>query len=410
MSRAASRCELILEPNWLPCRSESIGATRYLKSRYIDSHRDRDWFLALATAMEVYDSLQSRALIMFYIFVRRFMPTGLHYGFDHIAGDEVMQHLLSSVEKFSAGQKTPTYTFAEQKAYDYTMLVLTSLETWMKQGKTWEDALKAAKARHGSNHENQANWRAQGLYSPAGLLAALILVPTNETSLKIIVSRLEIDWMLCPCGELNVTRGYWRGLNTQNIHTVFLPETRATVKSLFLADYTPLFHNFVECRKNIKPYLQPWAQDISLSHGPDLEDLPLPSVETSPLSEISSSQDEVDTELISTTGDDGAEGVSRGLEANMDNDQETTTQKKMSIQEPGPGVELMNAALAIEQKRILDSVGNTEINPFMGEKGASTKRRGDTSDDRATKCLKLATRADVESLPQKQMWKRPLQS
>ena len=69
MPRAASRCELILEPDWLPCRSQSIGATEYLKSRYIEFHEDCDWFLALATAMKDYDSLQSRALIMFYIFV-----------------------------------------------------------------------------------------------------------------------------------------------------------------------------------------------------------------------------------------------------------------------------------------------------------------------------------------------------
>ncbi|KAI0506290.1 hypothetical protein F5B22DRAFT_650849 [Xylaria bambusicola] len=208
-------CERTLEPVWLPCKDQPIGGTLSQRLLYATNNSDRDWFLRLATAIMGHAALQGYALMLFYLFVL---------------------------------------------------------------------ALEVARAGNEKIGAGQSQWKAPGLYSPAGLLAVLVLDDSKEEEshdLKMVISQLESNWMLSPRNTLNVTRGYWCGLNSQNIHTVFHPGQEGTIESrsssnyVPLANYTSLFHNFIECRKQInKYYLQPWAQGIFLSRDPDLEDLP----------------------------------------------------------------------------------------------------------------------------------------
>ncbi|KAI0465899.1 hypothetical protein F4859DRAFT_519621 [Xylaria cf. heliscus] len=62
-----------------------------------------------------------------------------------------------------------------------------------------------------------------GIRTPAGILAALILAHPDDT-LKDRVRRPEIDWMRKqPRNVLQVTDGFWNGLNANNIENVFTP-------------------------------------------------------------------------------------------------------------------------------------------------------------------------------------------
>ncbi|KAI0914037.1 hypothetical protein F4823DRAFT_574226 [Ustulina deusta] len=66
----------------------------------------------------------------------------------------------------------------------------------------------------------------------------------------------------------DVEEGFWKGLNSANLYTVFATEEARRPEFRMLASYTPLFRDFLSCRRDIRPYLQPWCQDIALEEEP----------------------------------------------------------------------------------------------------------------------------------------------
>lgn len=96
------------------------------------------------------------------------------------------------------------------------------------------------------------------------MLAILIIAHPDDNKFKDrIVKRLQIDWMITQDPEtLDVRHGFWAGLNSRNLHQVFLPEEEREAQTELLADYNVLFGGaFVRAKTDIKPFLQEWARD-----------------------------------------------------------------------------------------------------------------------------------------------------
>ena len=67
---------------------------------------------------------------------------------------------------------------------------------------------------------------------------------------------------------LAVSQGFWKGITMENLYSVFAPAEPREASCPLLADYDQLLgENFLRCRRDIRPYLQPWARNISLEEG-----------------------------------------------------------------------------------------------------------------------------------------------
>lgn len=147
---------------------------------------------------------------------------------------------------------------------------------WMSRGESWEDCLAAVKMdneRRKKKKEKKIRWMARGLYSPTRLLAVMILAHLDAARYKHWIGRLNIDWMLTRRESLDVSHGLWKGLHTANIYTMFSLEEFRTTPTPLSVDYTLLCTGFLASRSNIRPFLEPWAQSISVEREPDLKDL-----------------------------------------------------------------------------------------------------------------------------------------
>jgi hypothetical protein len=73
-------------------------------------------------------------------------------------------------------------------------------------------------------------------------------------------------------GALKVEGGFWEGISINNLYTAFAPPEPVESDAILLADYDRLFgQDFPHCRKDIRPFLEPWAQHISLDEDPSDE-------------------------------------------------------------------------------------------------------------------------------------------
>lgn len=112
------------------------------------------------------------------------------------------------------------------------------------------------------------SWKAPGLHSPAALLAVLIIAHTDRdtvTKFRKYISGLQIDWMVLQNRQaLHVRDGFWEGVDSNNLHTIFATEVievRRKEAGLLL-DYDSIFgRNFVACRKDIRPFVHSIALD-----------------------------------------------------------------------------------------------------------------------------------------------------
>ncbi|KAK8073325.1 hypothetical protein PG994_004224 [Apiospora phragmitis] len=72
--------------------------------------------------------------------------------------------------------------------------------------------------------------------------------------------------MIQPRQSLNVRDGFWKGLNAKNLATGFQAEEHRKLDAESAADYDlPSGKEFEPCRRVIRPYLDDWAKDITLS-------------------------------------------------------------------------------------------------------------------------------------------------
>ena len=197
--------------NWLPLRRvQPVVASKALQSRYVDGHKNSDWFVRFAADMESRDSTQSKIVLKFYLFLRDYLPDGLVGEYAHIDGNEVMHHLLCHAE----------HTASRHKVSRSVETSWGELEKWVGRGATWEEALKAKPVGRFKKSGPPA-----GLYPPAGVLSILILShPDPDARFRAQIGRLQIDWMMQKREGLVVRSGFWKGVAETNLHTVFKPE------------------------------------------------------------------------------------------------------------------------------------------------------------------------------------------
>ncbi|KAI1421247.1 hypothetical protein F5Y12DRAFT_38940 [Xylaria sp. FL1777] len=255
--------------DWLPLARSTPMLSKPMHMKFIKSHKDRDWFLCLAWAMDEHkdDQTQSRMLAKIYLLLRDYLPRGLTGKFAHIHGNDVVDHLLCHVGE---------HAMSRHKATRDADVAFTALEQWMKKGRNFTEAIQSARNERGEDgSQKRRSWKAPGLYSPAGMLALLaIAYPDNK--FKDRIGRLQIDWMMTsPRDTLQVQHGFWKGVDKDNIYDIFQPEEYRRAAATFLADYTRILgRDFMRCRKDIRPFVQPWAAaKIMLEDEPlDIED------------------------------------------------------------------------------------------------------------------------------------------
>lgn len=109
----------------------------------------------------------------------------------------------------------------------------------------------------------------------AGMIAVLVISHPDH-KFKDWIGRLQISWMMTQDPEhLHVEQGFWKGITHKNLHDAFkVAETPARqAQQPLLADYDVLFGPaFKSCRRDIRPHLPIWAQDVSLKEPPSDED------------------------------------------------------------------------------------------------------------------------------------------
>lgn len=133
-----------------------------MRQSNLDAHKHRDWFLALASAMEPINAAQSSFFAKFYLFLRDFLPRGLTGRFAHIHGNDVMRYICSSSEVTRSRHKA---TKAANAAFE-------DLAKWMGTAKTWQEALEKAKTAPETQKVHKRRFgKAPGLHSPDGKTA-----------------------------------------------------------------------------------------------------------------------------------------------------------------------------------------------------------------------------------------------
>ena len=124
--------------------------------------------------------------------------------------------------------------------------------------------------------------RAPGLCSAPGMLAILILAHPDDGKFKNwIVHKLQIAWMMQQdTATLGIQDGFWKGVNSSNLHHVFTPVDEPKSDIHLLADYTQLFgEGFQQAQRDISPYLPHWAQCTVACKTPPHETMPSSSRE-----------------------------------------------------------------------------------------------------------------------------------
>lgn len=236
--------------SWLPRRRKPIvGGNKFMS--WAKTNKGRDWFLGLANAISDRDATQAKMLIKFYIFVLEYMPQGLTGEYAHIRGDDVMAYLLPETSCEISASRHRHWRDSE--------LALICLEAWQKKGSSWEEALNvAADASHPIDLDVDSPephpWKAPGLFSPASLLALLVIAHPDD-KMHGWVGRLEIGWMLQDRDTLEVREGFWKGITAKNFHTCFITEKNRPKNLPLLAPYTQLFKCFAAARTNMRPDL-----------------------------------------------------------------------------------------------------------------------------------------------------------
>ncbi|KAI0859182.1 hypothetical protein F4860DRAFT_483378 [Xylaria cubensis] len=107
--------------------------------------------------------------------------------------------------------------------------------------------------------------------------------------------------MLQSRSTLDVQRGFWQGINAQNVHEVFSAEEARQPEMDSLVDYTDLFQNFELARKDIRPYAKKLKHHISLTKAPDAAENHhgSSSINSQPRSQAgTSAQEQVDLSLL----------------------------------------------------------------------------------------------------------------
>lgn len=156
---------------WLPYLGPKtlIWTSKAMCSSLIQKRKHRDWFLALASAIELKgDPTQSKMLSKAYVFLRDFMPRGLVEDFRHIRGDDVMEELVCH---------SPETTVSRHRIARHAESAWKELEQWMAVGNDWWKALEywrqhavAEKSRK-SNTKKKVDYKAPGMHTPAGTSA-----------------------------------------------------------------------------------------------------------------------------------------------------------------------------------------------------------------------------------------------
>ncbi|EOO00583.1 hypothetical protein UCRPA7_3928 [Phaeoacremonium minimum UCRPA7] len=149
-----------------------------------------------------------------------------------------------------------------------------------------------------------------GRYTPAGMAAILTVAYPFDTFRKLI-DKLEIDWMMREWEMLEVQFGFWKGINRSNLYEVFLPQEAPEPKLTLMADYTALLGDkFVQCRRDLRPYLPDWAKDLALEGElVDVEDLDGDYGGDVPISGVLHGAEAVFDRMLQTTADASARAL-----------------------------------------------------------------------------------------------------
>lgn len=104
----------------------------------------------------------------------------------------------------------------------------------------------------------------------SGMMAVLVLAHPDDSKFKDVIGRLQIQWMMLLDREaFEVGEGFWQGISDKNLYSVFFAAEARDAISPLVADYGRLFgRDFPDCRRNIVPYLPPWARHITLTTEP----------------------------------------------------------------------------------------------------------------------------------------------
>lgn len=245
--------------NWLPLTRKSIFMPKPLTVAIIQSRKPNDWFFNLASSLITpTEPAQGKMLAKLYCFMLDYLPRGLTGQYGHINGNDLMTHLLCA-----SGETAPS----RHKLIKDAKAAWDELEQWMRKGQDWRQALQRARSEHGKQEPSRrrASWKAPGLFSPAGVLALVAMVPQHTAR----IDSLDISWMVRPHETLDVQEGFWAGLNAANLHMCFSPAEQRHSDIEFRADYNLLFgEHFPRCRKNMRPFLPQWARHLTIQHSP----------------------------------------------------------------------------------------------------------------------------------------------
>ncbi|KAG6358149.1 hypothetical protein INS49_014033 [Diaporthe citri] len=268
--------------DWLPRQGPLTLTTKGVHARYIENNRHRDWFLCLAWAIDKdkHDPVQSKMLCKLYAFMLDFIPQGLAGDFAHIRGDEVMDQLLCHCESTKSRHRVTRQAEA----------AFTELEKWMGKHENWMDAFNARRRKQTkTTRKRREQAKITQVLSPAGrfpldeggkrlrmstvgMMAVLVIAYPEHDKFKRWIGKLQIEWMMTQAREkLAVRHGFWEGFKFANLYTVFDSAEPREAELAHLADYNQLFgKHFVQCRRDLKPHLQPWAHRLSLEEqNPD---------------------------------------------------------------------------------------------------------------------------------------------
>ncbi|KAI0437471.1 hypothetical protein F4803DRAFT_555966 [Xylaria telfairii] len=279
--RLASPKKQSTKSDWLPPIGDVLLKQKSVYSNFITKNSNTDWFFRVAIEInnKCGDAVQSRQLVKLYIYLRLYMPHGLTGRWAHIRGTDVMNELCSDINEKSQCNSRHALSRSADTGFD-------ALKAWKGDARNWQEAQTIAQNRldkqiqeAGTQNEKRALGRtitkAPSLLSPSRMMVLLVLAyPGTKT--HNVITDLEIGWMMDARETLEVKAGFWRGVNSMNVHKIFHPEQ--TIKLAprdMLLDYTRLFGDtFLECRKDIRPHVanRDWLEGIELvgSLDPDV--------------------------------------------------------------------------------------------------------------------------------------------
>ncbi|KAI1265526.1 hypothetical protein F5Y18DRAFT_54253 [Xylariaceae sp. FL1019] len=289
--------------DWLPLAREAPFLNRPADKNFIKTRKTRDWLVRFAFALSdearpVKQPQQGRMLAKVHVFLQDFIPGGLTGSFSHIHGDDVMRYLLSH---------STEHTVSRHKLTKDAEIAFTQLQEWMSGCQNWQAALKRGNVGTGDTPKRRLSIKIPGHYSPAGMMAILIIA-NPAPKMREMIGKLQIEWMMMQDPKtLKVEGGFWHGINSQNVTNVFLREDYRESEVAFLADYTSIFgKSYTRCKRDIRPFVQPWAQHMEL--GGELSDSGLDDPDDDPDDSDDSLED---LDGLSLSGLDDHEGHER---------------------------------------------------------------------------------------------------